>query len=160
MELGWEKVPNWKCMFVHRKQGLFLSENVDDIKMAGVEKMMKHVDIDEPTSCLDHVYLGCTQRARKPNEIIVEQHTKMFESRIPAGATEKLPGWENLTHKRQRGPTTWKDMLKTALSGTVNRQTRKWSKVYKVSSPCLDDHQFLQGSNQLENCQKFARKLC
>ena len=34
-EFGWEKVPNWECTFVHREQGLFLSENVDDIKMAG-----------------------------------------------------------------------------------------------------------------------------
>ena len=30
--LGREKVPNWECLFVHRKQGLFLSENVDDIQ--------------------------------------------------------------------------------------------------------------------------------
>ena len=33
--LGWEKVPNCECLFVHRKQGLFLSVYVDDIKMAG-----------------------------------------------------------------------------------------------------------------------------
>ena len=26
LELGWETVPNWQCMFVHRKQGLFLSK--------------------------------------------------------------------------------------------------------------------------------------
>ena len=35
VELGWEKVPNWECMFYHRKQVLLLSENVDDIKMTG-----------------------------------------------------------------------------------------------------------------------------
>ena len=34
MELGWVKVPNWECLFVHRKQKLFLSVCVDDIKMA------------------------------------------------------------------------------------------------------------------------------
>ena len=34
LELGWEKLPNWESMFVHRKQGLFLSVNVDDIMMA------------------------------------------------------------------------------------------------------------------------------
>ena len=32
MELGWVKVPNWECLFVHRKQTLFLSVYVDDIK--------------------------------------------------------------------------------------------------------------------------------
>ena len=54
----------------------------------------KKIDIGEPTSCLDHAYLGCTQRECKPNETIIEQYQKMFESRISAGATEKLPGWE------------------------------------------------------------------
>ena len=33
--LGWGKIPNWERMFVHRKQVLFLSEYVDDIKLAG-----------------------------------------------------------------------------------------------------------------------------
>ena len=55
---------------------------------------MKNGDLDEPTSFLDHVYLGCTQRECEPNEIIIEQYTEMFESRTSAGATEKLPGWE------------------------------------------------------------------
>ena len=57
------------------------------------------MDIDEPTSFLDHVYLGCTQRGCKPNETIIEQYKKMGESRISAGATEKLPGWKNLKRK-------------------------------------------------------------
>ena len=30
-----EKVPNSECLLLHRKQGLFLSVYVDDIKMAG-----------------------------------------------------------------------------------------------------------------------------
>ena len=101
MELGWKKVPNWECLFVHRRQKLFLSVYVDDIKMAGKKqnlapmwkKLVKDVDIEEPTSFLDHVYLGCTQRECKPNEKNFGQYNKMFESRISAGATEKLPGW-------------------------------------------------------------------
>ena len=32
---GWEKVPNWECLFVHREKGLFSSVYVDDIKLAG-----------------------------------------------------------------------------------------------------------------------------
>ena len=102
MELGWEKVPNWECLFVHRKQKFFLSVFVDDIKMAGKKqnlapmwkKLMKNIDIEEPTSFLAHVSLGCTQRECKPNEKIIGQYNKMFESRISAGATEKLPGWD------------------------------------------------------------------
>ena len=33
LKYGWEKVSNWECLFVHREKGLFLSENVDDIKL-------------------------------------------------------------------------------------------------------------------------------
>ena len=29
---GWEKIPNWECLFVHREKGLFLFVFVDDIK--------------------------------------------------------------------------------------------------------------------------------
>ena len=62
MELGWEEVPNCEGLFVHRKQGLFLSVHVDDIKMTGKKqnmtpmwkKLMQQVDLDEPNSFLDH----------------------------------------------------------------------------------------------------------
>ena len=40
------------------------------------------------------MYLGCIQRECKSNETILEQFTKMFDSRISVGATENLPGWE------------------------------------------------------------------
>ena len=55
---------------------------------------MKLVGLGEMTSFLDHVYLGCTQCERKPDETIIDEYRKMFESRISAEATEKLPGWE------------------------------------------------------------------
>ena len=65
---GWEKIRNWECLFVHREKGLFLSVYVDDIKLAGKKQNIdpmrkihnKEVDLREPTSFLDHVYLGCT----------------------------------------------------------------------------------------------------
>ena len=70
------------------------------LKMAGQtqnmapmwKKLMKNVDLDETTSFLDHVYLGCTQCECKPNEIIIEECREIFESRISAGETEKLQG--------------------------------------------------------------------
>ena len=57
------------------------------------KKLMKDVDIEEPASFLDHVYLGCTQWECKPNEKFIGQYKEMFESRFSARATEKLPGW-------------------------------------------------------------------
>ena len=75
---------------------------VDDINMVGRKqnmapmwkKQMKNVDLDEPTSFLDHVHLGCTQRQCKPTETIIDEYRKMFESRIISGEIEKLHGWE------------------------------------------------------------------
>ena len=56
----------------------------------------KEVDLGEPTSFLDHVYLGCTQRQCEVSKDIVDNNRTMFESRISAGATEKLPCLKNL----------------------------------------------------------------
>ena len=46
------------------------------------KKLTKLVDLGEPTSFLDHVYLGCTQRECKANESISDQYRQMFDSRI------------------------------------------------------------------------------
>ena len=43
------------------------------------KKLMELVDLDEPTSFLDHEHLGCTRRECKPNEDIVNQNREMFE---------------------------------------------------------------------------------
>ena len=68
LKYGWENVPNLECFVTWEK--LFLSVYVDDIKLAGKKQKvsptwkirMKDVDLGEPTSFLDHVYLGCIQR--------------------------------------------------------------------------------------------------
>ena len=95
---GWEKVSNWECLIVHRQKRLFLSVYVDDIKLAGkkqnIEPMWKllnkEVDLGEPTSFLDHVQLGCTQRQCEISKDIVDNYRTMIESRISTGATEKI----------------------------------------------------------------------
>ena len=43
---------------------------------------MKNVDLDEPTSLIDHEDLGCSQRECKPNEVVFNEYKEMFESRI------------------------------------------------------------------------------
>ena len=71
---------------------------VDDIKLAGKKQninptwkiLMKDVDLGEPTSFLDHVFLGCTQRKCRISKDIVANYRDMFESTISAGAKEKL----------------------------------------------------------------------
>ena len=52
---------------------------------------MKDVDLEEPTSFLDDVYFGCTQRECTISGDIVTNYRDMFEPKISAGAKEKLP---------------------------------------------------------------------
>ena len=83
---GWEKIPNWECLFVHRKKGLFLSVYVEDIKLAGKKQnlnpvwkvLSKEVDLGEPTSFLDHVCFGCTQRQCEVSQDVVNNYRTMF----------------------------------------------------------------------------------
>ena len=104
LKYGWEKVSTWECLFVHREKGLFLSAYVDDIKLAGKKQNInpmrkvpnKEVDLGEPTSFLDHVNLGCTQRRCEISKDIVDNYRTMIKSRISAERTEKLPFTKNL----------------------------------------------------------------
>ena len=97
LQHGWEKVSNWECLFVHREKGLFSSVYVDDIKLAGKKQnidpmwkvLNKEVDLGEPVSFFDHVYLGCTQRKCEISKDLVDNYRAMFESRISAVRTEK-----------------------------------------------------------------------
>ena len=86
------------------KKGYSYAVYVDDIKLAGKKQNLdpmwkvlnKEVDLGEPTSFLDHVYLGCTQRQCQISKDIVDNYRTMFESRISAGGVEKLPFPQNL----------------------------------------------------------------
>ena len=62
---------------------------VDDIKMAGRTEnikptwkiLMKDVDLEEPTSFLDHADLECTQRECTISNEMVTKYRDMFEAR-------------------------------------------------------------------------------
>ena len=109
---------------------------VDDKKLAGKKRnidpmwkvLNKEVDLGEPTSFLDHVYQGCTQRQNEISKDIVHNYRAMFESRISAGATEKIPCSENLCI------SSW--------SYDMEGHAKTTQQLYKVSTPCIDDHHF------------------
>ena len=100
-----------------------------------LKKLMKLVDLGEPTSFLDHVYLGCTQRECKLNEVN-EEYTKMLESRISAGATEKLPAWEKPHAKTVAWSFDMEGRARTCVERYCELANKKVEQLYKVSSPC------------------------
>ena len=141
LKYGWEKIPNWECLFVHREKVLFLSVYVDDIKLAGKKQnidpmwkvLNKEVYLGEPTSFLDHVYLGCTQRQYQTSKDTVENHRTMFESRISAVRVEKLPFPQNLRI------SSWSyDMAghaKQCVERYYELANKTTQQLYKVSTP-------------------------
>ena len=132
LQHGWEKSSKLGTLVRYREKGLFLSVYVDDTKLAGKKQnmnfmskiLMKDVDLGEPTSFLDHVYLGCTQREWQIRNDIVDNYKSMFESRISAGVVDKYQKREsqgNLVPKRYlHGPMTWKVMQRNAWKAIEN----------------------------------------
>ena len=118
------------------------------------KKLMKDVDIEEPTSFLDRVYLGCTQRESKPNVKNFGQHNKMFESRISAGATEKLPGWDKPRAKTSAWSYDMEGHARKCVERYCELANKKTEQLYKVSHPCLDDHQIKK--EELEKKSKLS----
>ena len=145
---GWEKIPNWECLFVHREKGLFYLCMWMTSKLAGQKQninpmwkvLNKEVDLGEPTSFLDRVYLVSTQRQCEISKDIVDKCRTMFEFRISAGATEKSPFPQNLR------TSSWSHDMEGHAKKCVERYCELANKttqqLYKVSTPCIDDHHF------------------
>ena len=108
---------------------------------------MKNVDIEEPTSFLEHVYFRM-HRECKPNGKIIEQYNKMFESRI-SGATEKLSGWDKLSAKTSAWSYDMEGHARKSAERYCELANNNAEQLYMVSSPCLDDHQIEK--EELEN---------
>ena len=149
-----KKVPNWECLFLNREKrlflSLFLSVCVDDIKLARKKQnidpmwkvLYKEVDLGEPTSFLDHVYLVALKENAKRAKILWTITETCFESRISAGAKEKQP----CSGKPDADISSWSYDMEGHAKKSVERYCELANKtnqqLYKVTTPCLDDLQF------------------
>ena len=138
---------------------------VDDIKLAGKKQnidpmwkvLNKEVDLGEPTSFLDHVYLGCTQRQCEISKDIVDKYRTMFESRISAGGTEKLPCSEKLSI------SSWSYDMERHAKKCVERYfelaNKTTQQLYKVSIPCIDDHHLEEELKSVGELSKVSSQI-
>ena len=145
---GWENIPNWESLFVHREKGLFLSVYVDDIKWLERNKILIRCGkYSIKKSIWENQHLSWimkTWAALKDNcEIskdIVDNYRTMFESRISAGGVEKLPFPQNLRI------SSWSyDMAghaKKCVERYCELANKTTQQLYKVCTPCIDDHHF------------------
>ena len=89
-KLGWEKVPSWECLFVHRKQQLFLSVYVDDFKMAGKavnmpnmwKQLSELLDLEPPVPIEGNVYLGMAQEKVTPDPELAQEKREVYNHLI------------------------------------------------------------------------------
>ena len=121
---------------------------------------MKDVDLGEPTSSLELVYLGCTQRECQISNDIVANYRDMFESRISAGAVEKLPVSEKSDANIFHGPMTWKVMQRSAWKDIAKWPTKQ------LNSYTKSPHHALTTTNSkkkkwdlLDKCLQFVHKM-
>ena len=134
-ELGWEKLPNWiVCSFIENK-GLFLSENVDDIEIAGKKLPCGRNWWNMWTLTNPHHFLtmytwdALSVNANRMKQLLNNLRRCLNQVFLPL-QRQKLPGWEKL-----------------------HAQTAAWS--YDMEGHA----QKMRWAIQLENCQKFAHKL-
>ena len=99
----------------------------------------KSISENQHLSLIMHT-LGCTQRQIEISKDIVDNYRAMFESRSSAGGTEKLPYSENFRI------SSWSYDMEGHAKKCVERlcelANKTTQQLYKVSSPCIDDHHF------------------
>ena len=81
----------------------------------------------------------------------------MFKSRIFPGATQKLLGREQLHAKTAAWSCDLEDDAKKCAERHVKVANKKTEQLYKVSTPCLDDHNFKR--EELETVGELS-KVC
>ena len=142
--------------------------HVDDIKLAGKKQnidpmwkvFVKEVDLGEPTSFLDHVYFGCTQRECETSKDVVDNCRNMFESRISAGAKKSFFVQGNLTQTSLCGLMIWKVTPSNAWSDIANwRREQLNSYTESQLHALVTINSKKKNWDLLENCQKYALKL-
>ena len=113
---------------------------------------MKDVDLGEPTSFLNDVYLGCIQRECQVSKDIVDNYKSMFETRNSAGAKDKLLETTATGKPDAETISSWShDMeghAENFVEGYFEFANKTTEQFFKVATPCMDDHQFKEEENE------------
>ena len=119
--------------------------------------LMKEVDLGEPTSFLDHVYLGCTQRECETSKDVVDNYRNMLESRISAKAKRKATLFRETWRKHfLMVPWIWKVMQRNTWSDIASWRTTQPGNCTKLQLHALMTINSKKKKWELlVNCQKM-----
>ena len=101
--------------------------------------------------------LGCTQRQCEISKDVVDNYRTMFESRISAGGAKEI----TILSKSSYFIMVWwhgwscKEMCGTDIVRLANKPIQQ---LYKVSTPCIDDHHFKE--EEMKSVGELSKKVC
>ena len=128
-----------------------------------LEKLMKLVDLGEPTSFLQHVYLGFTQRECKPNESIIDEYRKSSSRGSPRQQLKRYLVGRNLTRTRSLGLVTWKVMRRNDWNDITKWSIKQLSNYFRSLSHVLrtmnSNKEALETMRELSNvCSQIVQQ--
>ena len=104
--------------------------------------LMKDVDLGEATSFLDHVFVWVVLNECQISKDIADKHKNMFDSRISAGAMEKLPCSGKLDGNNASWSCDMEGHAKKCVERYCELANTTTQQLYRVATPWLHDHHF------------------
>ena len=107
------------------------------------KKLLKEVDLGEPTSFLDPCFFRLYSTRMSNKQRFCGQLKKYVLN--PESVQELKRSYliqRNLAQTFPHGLVIWKGMQRNVWSDIANWWTEQTQQLYKVATPCLDDHQF------------------
>ena len=159
LEHAWSKVPNWECLFtLQKKKRLYFSAYVKDIKLVGKKQnvdplwkvLNKEIYLVEPTVFLliwgnqHHSLIMFTLVALKNNV----KHAKTLWTKTDPCPNPEFPQmqWNNYHARKPPNISTWSYDMESHAKKNVERTCELACELLnnflKLSTPCIDDHQF------------------
>ena len=159
---GGRRFPNWECLFAPWKKDysylcLWMTSNwLERNKVlirCGKYSTKKSMWANQHHSLIMKIWVALKENARQANILQTITGICSFESRISAGATEKLPFSGKLS-------VTWKVMPRNVWNDIVNWQTKQLNNFSRSQLHVLTTTNSKKKNwNPWENCQKYALKL-
>ena len=130
LEHGWEKVPNWECLFLHRQKRLFFSVYVDDITLAGKKKISircgkystnRSIWANQHHSLITYTWDLLKYIAKHAN-LLLAIAEQCSNPEFPQDQRKNYQAWRLRIFLR--GPTTWKVMPRSVWNVSANGRTK------------------------------------
>ena len=114
----------------------------------------KEFDLGEPTSFLDHVYLGCTQRQCEISKDIIDKSESCLNPEFPQELLKNYHAWKICVFLR--GPMGHAKKCVERYCELANRTSQQ---LYKVSTPCIHDHHFKEELESVGEMSKACSQI-